>query len=294
MLLGSAIVHATEGGGTSKPPGVDTVRVGIMPPPGWFSTATATRYTADRFMDGSGHARAGISNVDLHVQAVSVRFQYVWPGAKVWGADVETRGGIVAAKATLALDIQTPGGRIHRESSSSGLGDSFLAPVLLGWHSERFHQIAGALAFIPTGKFDAANTASIGRGYAAFSPVYFFTWFPHETLEVSGSMFLLVNRENPDTAYRSGREASIDYGVGYTPRQGVQFGLNGYLYQQVSDDRQAGRGLADGNRGRALAAGPFVRIFGRGWGLTLKWQHEAKVENRAKGDRLYLQAAMAL
>lgn len=294
MVAASGGAFATEGGGTSKPPGVDTARVGIMPPPGLFFTGTASRYTADRFLDGSGRERAGISNVDLDVHAVSMRLQYVWPGIKVWGADVETRGGVAAAKSKLAFDIQTPGGRIRRQSASSGLGDAFFAPVLLGWHGERFHQVAGALAFLPIGKFDAANAASIGRGYAAFSPAYFFTWLPDEALEVSGSLFYLVNRENRDTAYRSGQEASIDYGLGYTPRPGMQFGLNGYAYRQVTDDEQAGRRVGDGNRGQALAIGPFLRFYGQGWGVTLKWQHETKVENRADGNRLYLQVAIKL
>ena len=41
ILLGlPAVAFATEGGGSSRPPGLDTLRNGILAPPGWFATST--------------------------------------------------------------------------------------------------------------------------------------------------------------------------------------------------------------------------------------------------------------
>ena len=57
---------------------------------------------------------------------------------------------------------------------------------------------------------------------------------------------------------------------------------------------QAGQVVGDGNRGKAIAIGPFVRYYGKGWGITFKWQHETEVANRAKGERFYLQAMVRL
>jgi hypothetical protein len=65
-------------------------------------------------------------------------------------------------------------------------------------------------------------------------------------------------------------------------------------YGQLTDDKQAGQVVGDGNRGKAIAIGPFLRYSGRGWGVALKWQHETEVANRAKGDRLYLQVFLRL
>ena len=87
---------ATEGGGTSKALGVDTVMAGVMPPPGLRLTNFLARYDTSHTLDGSGNDRAGLSNFDLYVNAETFRLQYVWPRVKVWGATIETRVGFSA------------------------------------------------------------------------------------------------------------------------------------------------------------------------------------------------------
>jgi hypothetical protein len=296
VLAAPPAATGTENGGTSRPPGVDTVRVGFMPPPGsLFMLSTAAHYTADRFLDGSGNDRPGISNVDFSFSAVSTRLGYVWPGVNLLGADVETRGGIVLyAHGKSDFDLQLPTGRVHRSFSAEGLGDMFLAPVLLGWHQGDFHHIAGLLVFVPTGDFDRANPVSVGRNYWGAAPSWYFTWLPGPPWEVSGSAFYTVNGTNDDTNYKSGREAAFDWGIGYSPSPGWQLGASGYFYRQVTNDVQNGQVFGDGNRGKAIAVGPFLRFFGKGWGLTFKWQHETEVANRAKGERFFLQAMIQL
>lgn len=287
---------ATEGGGTSKAVGVDTVLAGVMPPPGLRVTTFVASYDADKTLDGAGNNRAGLSNFKLHVDAVTFRLQYVWPGAELWGAQVETRIGATAyANSRVQFDVQTPGGLVHRRDTVQSGGDMLLGPALLGWHGERLHQIAGLELFLPTGGFSAAKLANAGRGYLAYGPAYLATWLPSAAVEVSISGIYLINQRNPDTGYRSGRELSVDYGLGYAVSAPLQIGLSGYVYRQISDDRVNGQPVAGGNRGQALAAGPFVRYSpSRNWGVTLKWQHEAQVRNRAAGDRLFLQMAVTL
>ena len=74
-----------------------------------------------------------------------------------------------------------------------------------------------------------------------------------------------------------------------------QVGLNGYLYLQVTDDELNGSAVPGGNKGRAVAIGPFVRYHpSKDWGITLKWQHEYLVENRASGNRFFLQVSAKL
>jgi hypothetical protein len=68
--------------------GVDTILVGVIGPPGSLRlTNFVSYYTANRTLDSSGNPRPGISNFDVNV-AYTLRLQYVWPQAKLWGADI--------------------------------------------------------------------------------------------------------------------------------------------------------------------------------------------------------------
>jgi hypothetical protein len=150
--------------------------------------------------------------------------------------------------------------------------------------------MTGLYFFIPIGNFDKNRIANISRGYYTVAPVYWFSWFPTDTIEVSGNAIYLVNFENPDTNYKSGHEVGLDFGLGYAASDAWQLGVSGFVYRQVTDDKMNGQVVGDGNRGQAIGIGPFVRYHpSKNWGLTFKWHHETGVENRAKGDRFILQ-----
>jgi hypothetical protein len=96
------------------------------------------------------------------------------------------------------------------------------------------------------------------------------------------------NFENSDTRYRSGQEFHVDYYAGWHWGN-LSFGVNGYVYQQVTDDKANGiRVGSDGNRGRVLAFGPLLRYDIGHMPIVLSWQHETWVQNRPEGDKLWL------
>jgi hypothetical protein len=292
VLLPTAAL-ATEGGGTARLLGLETILSGVMPPPGTRFSVYATYYDSHDLYGSDGRPRPGLSDFDLRAGGSSVRFQHVWSGAELWGASIETRLGLGAySRADIDFDVQTPAGTIHRADSRGGYGDVILAPVLLGWHGEQFHQITGLQFFLPTGKFDAERLVNPGRGYYTVAPMYWFTWFPADRFEASGTLAYLWNSENRETKYTSGRELGFDWGVGYQLTPALQLGASGYLYKQVTDDEIAGRVFGDGNRGQGAAAGPSVRYRGSSWGVVLKWQREFAIENRARGDRFFVQFTM--
>lgn len=287
---------ATEGGGSALAVGVNTVMAGVMEPPGTYLKTFITQYDADNTLDSSGSDKAGISNFHVRVDAVNFRLSQIWSGVELWGATIETRVGFTGyVNPHVSFDVQTPKGTIHKDDSAHGTGDTLLGPALLGWHSEHYHQIAGIEFFLPTGNFDKTQLVSAGRGYYAIGPAYFFTWLPTDAIEVSGNLNYVFNLKNPDTKYLSGDEADLDYGVGYGLTDAWQIGASGYLYKQTTDDKLNGAVVGDGNRGRALAIGPFIRYHGgKNWGITFKWQHETSVENRPEGNRYWLQIAVKL
>lgn len=113
---------------------------------------------------------------------------------------------------------------------ANGAGDMLFVPALLGWHGERFHQIAGLEFFLPTGGFDATQLATTSRGYCCGGPAHLSTWFPTDEVELSVSSIHLHNWKNPDTQYQSGQEVNIDYGLGYAFTPAWQGGVSGYYH----------------------------------------------------------------
>jgi len=289
--------NATEGGATNKALGVDTVLVGVIGPPGSLrSTNFLAYYQADHTLDGSGNPRAGLSNFDLKISAATSRFQYVWPDTKLFGADIETRVGVTwYADADVKFDVQTPGGAIPRDSSSSGwFPAALVGPALLGWHSETVHQMTGIEIYFPTTGYVVGQPVNISSGFTSLAPHYWITWFPKPEIEVDGSFVYLFNDKNHKTNYRSGQEFSMDYAAGYALTPTWQAGASGYVYKQTTDDKVNGNVVPGGNRGRAFAIGPYIRYHEGYWGITFKWQNESWVENRAQGNRFLLQFAFML
>ena len=294
VLVPNAAI-ATEGGGTARALGVDTVVAGVMPPPGLQLTTFLIDYVANHTLDSAGNDRAGISNFKLNVTGAAFRFAYVWPDAKLWGADIQSRVALGPFNAHVRFDVQTPNGKVHRDSSMSGLGDPLISPVILGWHGERYHQMAGVYLYVPIGNFDKTRLANTSRGYYTVAPQYWYTWFPQDGIEFSGNLIYLINFENPDTNYTSGNEVGLDYALGFDADPDWQIGISGFLYKQMSDDKRNGQVVGDGNRGQAVGVGPFVRYHpSRDWGITFKWQYETQVENRPQGNRFLLQVMYKL
>jgi len=288
---------ATEGGGSNKALGVDTILTGVMPPPGMRLTSYLGYYTANETLDGSGNPRPGISNFNIDVAAFTTRFQYVWSDAKLWGANIETRIGLTwYADVNLHFDVQTPGGKIHRSGSENDfLPSGLFAPALLGWRGDTVHQIAGLEIFFPGRTYQTTQLANPSSGYWSAAPAYWITWLPTEAVEVSGSFVYLFNFKNDATNYKSGQEFNVDWGLGYAVTPTWQAGLNGYFYQQTTDDTLNGADVPGGNRGRAAAIGPFIRFHpSKDFGVALKWQKEFAVQNRASGNRFFLQVSAQL
>ena len=297
MSLVPGAVAATENSGAGKALGVDTIAIGIMPPPGMRLYTYLTYYEAHELLDGSGNPRRGVSNFDQNATALFFRFQYVWPEAKLWDANIATRVGVTAnVDVNLKFDVDTPGGKIHRSGSAS---ESFpgvlLAPVLLGWHSQTVHQIAGVQFFLPTRKYDKNQFVNASSGYSSVAPTYWVTWLPIDQVEVDASFFWFYNWKNGETNYKSGQEFDLDYAVGYSVTPAWQIGINGYAFKQLTSDEVNGNPVPGGNKGQVVSIGPYVRYSpSRDWGLAFKWQREYLVENRPSGNRFFLQLMLKL
>ena len=229
FAAGSAPARATEGGGNSYPIGVDNLYSGLMLPEGANWLLFYQHYDAGSVKDNSGHDNPKLAHFHLRLNALAPRLSYVWPGVRVFGANLETRVvvPIVSADLDSAVARPPPLLPLDKSGNKTGLADMTLAPVILGWHSGSFHQLAGVEFHLKTGAYDVHDPVNVGRNYYQIAPTYAFTWFPTPKVDIGAKFRYGFNTRNEATNYQSGDEATIEFSAGYhvTPR--LTLGLNG-------------------------------------------------------------------
>ena len=275
---------ATEGGGGAYPNGVEDFMTGALPPPGTYFINYLNYYTASRFNDGNGNSVVPNFNVDAYAEVL--RLVHV-TNYKILGASY----GYQAILPIVYEQVRLPSGN----DSRTGLGDLAVDPFLLGWHSRNFHVVTGLDIYLPIGTYDKDETANTGRNYWTFEPAVALTYLSDEGIELSSKFMYDINTKNQDTNYLSGQEFHFDYTVGYHMNSAWAFGLGGYYYKQMTDDKLNGSKVgSDGNAGQVFAIGPQVQYNYKNMSFTVKWQSEVDAENRPEGSKLWLKFVYAM
>ena len=275
---------AAEGGGTVYPNGADNFTAGAMPPAGTYGMLFATHYTANHVNDADGND-LNVPGFNVTANVVAPRFIWV-TGAKVLGGDLSLHAivPVVNLKVSVAGNSQ----------SKTGIGDITTGPGIGYHHSPNLHSLVGLDFYLPTGGYNKTDLANIGRNYWAIEPLYILSYIDPAGFNGDIKAGYIFNRRNKDTDYKSGQEFHFDYALGWGLGNGFTAGVGGYYYQQVTSDVQAGATLAN-SKGKTFAIGPSVKYdSGKGWFVTLKWQKETTVQNRAQGNALWLKAVFPL
>jgi hypothetical protein len=283
-VIASTGVQATEGGGSIYPVGAENYVCCALPPPGFYGMVFLQHYRATEVKDNDGNT---IPIPGFKVSAPAVVPRFIWiTGQQIAGASL----GFHAILPVVKLDVTVPG----LSQSKSGIGDMVFGPAL-GWHhSPQLHSVLALDFFAPTGRYSRTDLANIGRNYWAMHAIAGVSRIDPAGLNADAKVMYAFNAKNKDTDYRSGDEFIVDYDAGWGLGNGWVIGVGGYLYQQVSADKQAGVTVPD-NKGRSFAIGPSIKYdSGKGWFVTLKYQTETGVRNRAAGDALWLKAVFPL
>jgi len=290
-LAGAA--HATENGGTTYPIGVFTINPGFSPPPDPLSFFSYNSYYSANTLESTSPKKP--TDFSVWSAVSSERFDVTYPVEL--GDDIHIGSRLVIPLIDLHQSV-VAGGKA-RSQSVSGVGDVLIAPLLIGKVSQTsFGTVAQQVNLtisLPTGSYDKNNLVNLGHNFTAWQWNYGVSWLPTNTTNVGFQAVYVVNQKNSATNYQSGDEFDVDWvaGVMVAPRLWVE--ANGYYYKQVSRDMQNGLPFNNGNYGKALGFGPQVRwTFPHGGGITAKWQHETDVENRARGNRYWIQIYIPL
>jgi hypothetical protein len=280
--------HATEGGATAFPNGGEDFLVAAMPPPGFYSQVYATRYSAGRLAGNSGDLP--LERFDLTVKALTPRFDWVRPAA-AFGAD---RWGTLVVLPYLDIDLAlSPAPGVAVRGSRKGFGDLTVGNGL-HWGLGAFEMVNALDVVIPTGGYERARLVNTGRNQWVLRLNHMGTWFAAPQWDLSYRLHWDRNFENPDTEYRSGQTAYLNYAIGWKPTGATTLGIAGYFLKQITDDRGPGAPV-DGNRVAVRGFGPVVKhFFPGGISLTAKYFRESAARNGPRGESFWLYAGFPL
>lgn len=276
MSIAPFTAFATEGGGGAYGNGAEDSMSGNVPGPGFWFINYMNYYHSDEFKDNNGDTLLGKDQFEVTTLANIFRFAYT-SNVQILGGNL---GGYLLVPLVYA-DVKTPAG----SDTNEGLGDMTISPFI-SWHTKNFHWAVAFDVTMPTGDYDKNEVANLGRNYFTFEPLVAFTYLADNGFEFTGKLMYDINTENNDTNYKSGQELHADYFAGYHAGPWT-FGLNGYLYKQVTDDELNGNKVKD-NRGQIMAAGPMVSYFFKGQSIVLKYQKEFEAENKSEGEKVWL------
>ena len=136
---------------------------------------------------------------------------------------------------------------------------------------------------------------NVGQHNFAYDPEGAFSYMPnHGSLEISSKFQYIVNGIDGQTNYKSGQEFVWEYDGMKKVSKNLAVGVNGFWYQQFTNDIQNGLKVGDGNRGRDFAFGPEIRYRLGAFELIGKYEKDMLVENRPIGNSFWFQLGVPL
>ncbi len=302
LVLGLTLCagSAVAGGGQHYPNGAEDFVVGALPPPGVYFKNYLVYINKDRLMDNEGKKTP--VEFDASVFAAIPRFIWVSP-YKILGASWGAHVFIPFYTADVEVTAQTPGGPLKVvNDSDGGLGDIIFSPFILGWHfGPNFHAVFAVDVWAPTGNYDNddVSTQLLSRNHWTFEPVFAATYL-WNGFDFSVKLMYDFNTTNDEYLVSDGaggmkevdldpgQEFHFDWAVGWSPKPGWRFGVNGFYYWQTTDDEIDGTENSD--RSRLAAIGPGLKWWpnqGR-FSVVAKHLWEFDGKNMPEGSSTWL------
>ncbi len=203
----------------------------------------------------------------------------------------------VSAEVNGILPNGSPGA-IARLSTTDGLGDIVLMPLMLNYNVDPDFNVNFRVgAYAPTGNYQVGRLANTGKNFWTIEPILGLMYFGQKNgIEASVFIGADFNTKNSDTDYKSGTQFHVDGTLAqHFPLFGALAGagLSAYYYQQIAGDSGSGATLG-AFKGMTTGVGPVLsyvdKIGGHDTIVELKWLHEVDTLNRLQGNIFWLKA----
>lgn len=284
-LMLPAAVQATENACSVYPIGAETVMPGVTPAGhGTMLVEFSLFYEANELTNSAGASAA--PEFKVRVMANAIKLVHNWD-LPVLGGKFNSNIAVPAVYEKLHV---APG-----DYTQSGLGNVILGLFQIGYQKGSMHWYYEGDIYLPGSPYTKGAALNTGQNNYAAAPVAAFTYLPHGgEWEVSSKYEYIVNFHDTATHYRSGNEFTWEYVAMKEVSRDVAMGVNGYLYQQTTNDEQNGAIFGGGNQGRDLAVGPEVRVHAGHCIAVFKYFRDTLVENKPAGNAFWFEMAVPL
>jgi hypothetical protein len=312
LLVRSALISAvTQLHAQHYPTGVQGIKAGSLPGPGFTVEDDNSFYFADRLPGFNGtfdYRDSGFSTFS-YVQAPRLTWMSSW---KMLGANYGAAIRVPVEFKETKFIVEPLTGPVHLKSDQFGLADIEVQPVLLAWHLKHFDFSTGYSFWAPTGDYDQNRffAENIGDGYWTHSFMLGVTWYPDSdktwaisvlnhydinTRQYSTLEYVPPTQSNPlgigsfDTTL--GDIYSLEWSVSKTIDH-FDLGLTGYYQQQITDTQNPGPNgpTWKGEHLHIAGIGPEIGYTIPKWGLSasLRYAYEFSALDHTQGNLINL------
>ena len=259
------------------PIGVEGLKSGTLPPPGFYLRDYNLFYGAGQVNDASGN------EVDADFEA----FVYANAIRPVWITDLKILGasyGLDVLVPLISKDVKVGGNR----DNVFDLGDIFIEPVTLSWHFQQFDLGVGYGIWAPTGNVNEDSlTMGTGQGAWAHMITGGGTWYfdKQKTWALSALGRYEINYKSSDWNITPGDTLSIEGGLGKSLSPTFELGVQAHYQLQTTSDEGHDGVLADPDKDSVVAVGPEAIWFWQKAKLFIsaRYGYEVLAESRPQG-----------
>ena len=247
------------------------LNAGSQAPPGLWVVPMVYAYSADTLRDGNGDRFAplgGGGSIDTEAAVLGLLYTTEYKilggsyGFSVWPSVTNNALGLPI----LPTDV----------GASTGLGDLYIQPMVLGWNTQRADFTAGLGVYAPVGEFDIEGDSNRGLGMWSYEIFGGTTLYLDEakTWNLAALAAYETHGKKDGTDIRVGDILTIEGGLGKSFMDGsVNIGLAFYGQWKITDD-DIGIALPPGSN--VVNTSKF-RVFGFGPEVTLPLASKAKL-----------------
>jgi hypothetical protein len=260
---------------------------GAMAPPGIYIGGLGANLATDEFMTPDGTA---VNGPEFN-QWVFGPVVMVVTKAKILGANYGAMAAVPFSNT--AMDFPQLGADT---SSGTALSQTYVVPLMLGWHFKRADVAFHYAFYAPTGRYSpgAVDNTSLGMWSNEFSlrGTYFFD--KDKDIHASLAAFYDINGKKDSIDYTQGNPLTLMGGVGANYGKGKYFGwagVVGYAQWQVTATTGSDVPLVvANNKSQIYGVGPEITTLQGA--LTLRYIRQFGGRYSTQGDTFYAQFVM--